>query len=125
METAAHTANRQPSGPNATWQKRPLPFLPACNEQTAPEGRLRRLLIVFGVFFAETINPTGCIEKFLLAGEERMAGGADLDLDIGTLGRPGFDDIAAVALDRHRFVFGMDSFFHGVFSLMPWLGTGR
>jgi hypothetical protein len=54
-----------------------------------------------------------------------MAGRAHLDRDIGTFGRTGFDHVAAMAFDLYRFVFGMDSFFHGIFSLMPWLGTGR
>jgi hypothetical protein len=48
-------------------------LLPVKKKETAPEGRLRQLLVVFSVFFAETVDTTGCIEKLLLAGEERVA----------------------------------------------------
>jgi hypothetical protein len=53
-----------------------------------------------------------------------MASRAYIDLHIATLGRVGVQDITAMALDLDRLVFRMDSFFHDIFSSLPWLGTG-
>jgi hypothetical protein len=93
-------------------------FCLSTKKETAPEGRLRRLLVELRVFLAETIDAACRIEKFLLAGIERMAGRANLNLNVVTLGRAGLDDIAAMALDLDRLVFGMDSFSHDFFSFI-------
>ena len=46
-------------------------------KRTAPKGRPGTLLLG-RVFFTETLDTTGRIDKLLLAGEKRVARGADL-----------------------------------------------
>lgn len=72
---------------------------------------------MFGVSFFEFFNSPGCIHKFLLAGEERMTGGADLDahglVDAAQL------ELVAAGTDSFDFVIlRMDIGFHIPHSLM-------
>ena len=59
----------------------------------------------------EFVNTTGGIDKFLLAGKERMAFGADSNLGFRT---GGFDvpDFSAGAGDDRIFILRMNIFFH-------------
>src|SRR5207244_4043113 len=54
------------------------------------------------VFALETLDPAGRVDQLLLAGEERMARRADLDVD-GRHGGAGLDD-AAAGTDDGRFL---------------------
>ena len=61
----------------------------------------------------EFLDATGSIDELLLAREERVAGGADADLQIAfraarVVGR------AAGAVDRRFFIVGMNICFHGL-----------
>ena len=60
----------------------------------------------------ELINTSACIDKLLLAGEERMALGANFNLHFSNSRGLGYNGLAACALDNALFVFGLDSFFH-------------
>jgi len=65
------------------------------------------------VLFLEAFDAAGGIDQFLLAGEERVAIGADFHADQLAFERgPRFKSIAAGAMHRHSVVIGMDSFFH-------------
>src|SRR5207244_1600189 len=67
---------------------------------------------------AEALDAPGLVHQLLLAGEERMAGGADLEMVEAVGGgrgldrRPGLDDVAAHALELDQLVDGMDSSLH-------------
>jgi hypothetical protein len=63
------------------------------------------------VTFFKALNTTCGINKFLLAGEKRMAGGADLSVDL-LLGGPGLERVAAEALDGYIGIHGVNTFFH-------------
>jgi hypothetical protein len=65
-----------------------------------------------GVPLAEFIDTAAGIHDFLLAGIERMAIRADLDLKIVPDGRAGLERIPASAGDGNCFVFGMDGGLH-------------
>ena len=84
-------------------------------KRSAAEGRPffvtnRKGLSLF-VAAVEFVNTTGGIDEFLLAGEERMAFGADSNLGFGT---GGFDvpNFTAGAGDDGIFVLRMNIFFH-------------
>ena len=59
----------------------------------------------------ELVNASACINELLLAGEERMALGADFNLQIA-LGGARLDFCAASTLDGALFIFGMDLILH-------------
>ena len=59
------------------------------------------------VFLAELVNAAGRIDNLLLTGIERVAVRAHFDLQIVSEGRAGLERIAARAIDRDLFVFGM------------------
>ena len=61
----------------------------------------------------ETINTSTGVNQLLLAGIERVALGADFDLDV-LLGGTGSKSITAGATDRSLFVVRMDAFSHVV-----------
>jgi hypothetical protein len=63
------------------------------------------------VFFAETLYAACRIDKFLFAGKKRVAGRANLNLDI-LCRRARFYHIAAGAGNRRQFVIRMYSLFH-------------
>src|SRR5882672_12602763 len=65
------------------------------------------------ILLAELIDATAGIHNFLLAGIERMAVGANLDLQILADGRASLEMVAAGTSDRDDFVFWMDAGFHG------------
>ena len=68
----------------------------------------------------EFIDPARRIDEFLLAGEERMALGADADFHFRTRG---FDvpNFAAGTGNDGVTVLGMDIFFHFLFPQCLWL----
>ena len=59
----------------------------------------------------ELVDTTACIDKLLLAGEERMALRANFNAKI-TLGGSGLYDFAACTSDRAFLVFGMETLLH-------------
>jgi hypothetical protein len=74
-------------------------FLPA-------SCRYVRLLLC--VFFLELLDPALSVNNLLLAGIERMALRADIEMDFGSR-RPGCIGLTACAADLYLFVFGMNS----------------
>ena len=87
--------------------------------EVGPSGRRKKLrgipalLVEIGVLLAETVNTAGGIEEALLAGEERMAGGADFHMHVFALCREGFHLIAAGAGGLGLVHFRMNLIFHG------------
>jgi hypothetical protein len=65
------------------------------------------------VFLAELIDAAAGVDNFLLAGIERVAIGANFDLQILADGRTRLELVPAGARDRDLFVIGMDAGFHG------------
>jgi hypothetical protein len=63
------------------------------------------------VFPAETLDPTGCIHQFLLAGKKGMALGTDFNTDV-RFGRSHFNGAATGTFNGRILVFGMDICFH-------------
>jgi hypothetical protein len=63
------------------------------------------------VFFSESLDAPGGVHQFLFAGEKRMTFGAYFHPDIG-LGRSGFENSPACALDGRLFVIRMNVGFH-------------
>ena len=59
----------------------------------------------------EALHPAGGVDQLLLAGEQRVAGRADLETDL-FLGRAGLEGVAARAVDLDLVVLGMDSGLH-------------
>ena len=76
----------------------------------------KKILRFFFVAAVEFINTTGGIDKFLFAGEEGVAFGADTDF---VLTAGGFDVPGCTASASHDrvTVSGMDLFFHYAISL--------
>jgi hypothetical protein len=101
----------------------PAPFLdsildippgdPGCS---LPEQLLLLAVIGFFVPFAEALDASGGIDDLLLPREERVAVGADFDVEF-FLGRTGLDHVAAKAGDGAVHVFGMYILLHGPVSL--------
>src|SRR5271165_2433268 len=116
--------------PTATNKSKPPPergldfnrFAPKIDlHQTAVEKLLLRRFrfarfgfggIALGVLAAEALDTPGGVHQLLLAGKERMAGGADFYGDIALVGRAGYKCVAAGAMHAHFGVIGMDSIFH-------------
>lgn len=71
------------------------------------------------VALLEAVNASGSVDELLLSGKERMAGGANFDVDVLSGGRAGLDHASACALDLAIGVSGMNSFFHGI--LQIWM----
>jgi hypothetical protein len=65
------------------------------------------------VLLAEFIDAAAGIHNFLLARVERMAIGANFDLQILANGRASLEMVAAGASDRDDFVIWMNAGFHG------------
>jgi hypothetical protein len=63
------------------------------------------------VFLVETINTSTGVNQLLLAGVERVALGADFNLDV-LFGGAGLNDLAACASDGRLLVLGVDTFLH-------------
>src|SRR5689334_11018336 len=70
-----------------------------------------RGLPALAVLAVEALDAARGIDELLLAGEERMAGRADLDVDRRDRG-PGLDDVAARAGDDGLLVLRMNAFLH-------------
>ena len=65
------------------------------------------------VLVSETLHTAGGVYELLLPGEEGMATGTDLDVDV-LHGGARLDDVPAVARDFRLFIFGMGFFLHYV-----------
>jgi hypothetical protein len=68
--------------------------------------------VALGVLAAEALHATGRVEQFLLAGEERVATGADFYVQIAFVGGPGYKIVAARANHADFAICGMDGCFH-------------
>src|SRR6266545_698199 len=66
-----------------------------------------------GVAGLELLDPARGVHELLLAGEERVAVRADLDVEVAAR-RAGLDDVPAVAHDLRGLVVGVDRFLHDV-----------
>ena len=60
----------------------------------------------------ELLNATGGVHDLLLAGVERMALGADFDVEIAASGGAGLELVAATAGDSHVRIIWMNIGFH-------------
>jgi hypothetical protein len=83
-------------------------------EHGGPEDEKKRELFFESlfVFFQEFFYATGRIDKFLLSGEERMAGGTDLHSHFFIDTADGYF-VAAGTDGINLIILGMDIFFHG------------
>src|SRR5438445_12404688 len=73
----------------------PHPLRPARGPPAATSGRRGAgAATLEAVFALEALDPAGRVDQLLLAGEERLAGRADIDVD-GRHGGAGLDDVAA------------------------------
>src|SRR6185369_5217855 len=66
----------------------------------------------------EPLHATGGVNQLLLAGEERMAGGADLGVDL-LAGRTGLECVTTQTFHGNIGINGVDAFFH-LFLLHIW-----
>ena len=64
------------------------------------------------VFLAELLNTTSGIHDLLLAGVERMALGADFDIEIAAGSGAGLELVAATAGDSHVRIIWLNIGFH-------------
>ena len=73
-----------------------------------------RLGCLAGLFVlaAEALDASGCIDQLLFAGKERVAVGANLQVDIALVGRSGSKTIPAGTHHADLVVCGMDVGFH-------------
>lgn len=91
------------------------------HEQGARQGaplkvchkKIRDLFV--SVFFLETFYTAGGIDQFLFAGKVGVAGRADIHVQ-RFRGRAGLKCIAASTADGGEKVFGMNTFFHDLFT---------
>jgi len=66
-----------------------------------------------GVFLGEAFDAASGVDEFLLAGKERVAIGADFDVQHVALdGRTGGEIVAAGAVHRDGVIVGVDTGFH-------------
>jgi hypothetical protein len=70
--------------------------------------------VALGVFAAEAFYAAGGIHELLLAGKERMAGGADFYAYIALVSGAGDEGVAAGAMDADFTIVGMNGCFHDV-----------
>ena len=67
-----------------------------------------------GELAAEALDATCGVDQLLLAGEERVAGGADFEQDVAFVRGAGLETVAAGALDGGDGITRVNSFFrHG------------
>jgi len=80
-------------------------------------GRGGRLLETVGAaeLLAESLDATGCVDEFLLSGEEGVAGATDIDVDLWD-SAAGDERVATGAVDVAISIFGVDFGFHGQIS---------
>jgi hypothetical protein len=68
-----------------------------------------------GVLLGEAFDAAGGVDELLLAGEERVALGADFDAQhVALNSRAGLESIAAGAVNRNGMIVGMYTGFHEV-----------
>ena len=72
---------------------------------------MRIIFLLNAESLVETVNTSTGVNQLLLAGIERVALGADFNLDV-LLGGTGRKDVATSTTDRGLFVSGMDAFLH-------------
>lgn len=72
----------------------------------------------------ELINTSACINKFLLAGEERMAFGTNINLNV-VFNRLGNIFGATSTLDGSGLVIGMDTLLHFIIPLFHMIRDGK
>src|SRR5208283_3574674 len=72
-----------------------------------------------GVFATETFHAARRVHELLLAGEERMATGADFYVDVALVGRAGGKAVAACAHDADFVVSGMYGCLHSLLTSVP------
>ena len=75
--------------------------------------RISSVFLLQAEALVEAINTSTGVNQLLLAGIERVALGADFNLNV-LLGRTSGKDIAASAADGSLFVLGMETFLHFV-----------
>ena len=75
--------------------------------------RLGRLLAIAAI---ESVNASRRVDQFLLAGKERMAGRANLDVQVFLAGRARLETFAAGAGYCDFLIFWMNSRFHFSFT---------
>ncbi len=84
-------------------------------------SRLRSCLLLgsygcvrLGILAAEALDAACGVDQLLLAGKERVAGGADFDMDVALVGGASGKIVAASALYVYLVVAGVNAFFgHG------------
>lgn len=84
--------------------------LPSDASEPFGHGVDQKLLFLF-IAVIEPFDATFGIEKFVLAGEKRMAIGTNFDSDFG-FGRAGFKLISAGAVHLGLYIDGMNTLFH-------------
>ena len=72
------------------------------------------------IALVEAIDASSGIDQLLFAGEERMAGRTDFDVQIAFLGRASFEGLAASAGYGNFDVFWVNSWFHLVLRHSLW-----
>lgn len=80
----------------------------SASEQWLFCGRFR-----LGVLAAEALDASGGVHELLLAGEERVAIGADFDVYVALVGGPGHELVAAGAVHADLLVMRVDCCLHG------------
>src|ERR1035438_2635669 len=113
-------ARSRANSPERTWASA------AAEAQSFPLLAARRLLgcccrcrclrpIGLGILAAEALNAASRVHQALLAGEERVAVRANLQVNVSLVGRPGLKVVPAGAHDPHRGVLGMNLFLGHLF----------
>jgi hypothetical protein len=64
------------------------------------------------IALVEAIDASGGVDQLLLAGKERVASGADFDVQVALFGRARLERLAASAGNCDIDVFWMNSWFH-------------
>jgi|YNPMSStandDraft_2_1061718.scaffolds.fasta_scaffold00101_12 hypothetical protein len=77
-----------------------------------PEKTTTKDLISFAILAAEFLHPSGSIDQFLLAGEERMTFGTDFHFNLRKSGGTGDKRIPASTDYTSLFIFRMYSLLH-------------
>ena len=69
------------------------------------------------IALVEPINASRRVDQLLLTGEERVASGANFDVQVAFFGRASLECLAASAGNVNFYVFRMNSWFHFVITL--------
>ena len=87
-----------------------LPRMPSESHSASSSAAL----VLNAVFPSELFYSPGGVDKFLFAGKERVAIGADFDAHHVALdGRAGFEGVAAGAVHSDGVIVGVNTGFHG------------